>query len=59
MDAKFKVEVTAKQRSYDDDFRVSVTHNGYQWQAIGLARDEMQVVIEAMQAALNGIVTTE
>lgn len=50
---KFQVEVTTKQRDYDDDFRVAITHNGYQWQAIGLSKDEMVRVIHAMQEALK------
>ena len=49
----FAVEVTPKQRDYDDDFRIAITHNGYQWQAIGLSREEMPKVIAAMQAALK------
>jgi len=49
----FKVEVTPKQRDYDYDFRVAITHNGYQWTAIGLRKDEMARVIIAMQEALK------
>ncbi len=54
--SKFAVEVTPRPPSraeYDDEFRVAITHNGYQWQAIGLSGDEMQKVIDAMQAALS------
>lgn len=51
--SKFKVEVTTKQRDYDDDFMVAITHNGYQWQALGLSKDEMGLVIHAMQEALK------
>jgi len=51
--AHFKVEVTTKKRDYDEDFRVAITHNGDQWQAIGLSKDEMASVILAMQIALK------
>ena len=51
----FRVEVTprAQGREWDDDFRVSITHNGYQWQAIGLTKDEIPKVIDAMQGAIG------
>jgi hypothetical protein len=51
----FKVEVT-KQRSpnFAGELSLSVTHNGYQWQSVGLMPDEAAQVIEALRAAIRG-----
>ena len=52
MEPNFAVKIKTKVREWDDDFTVLITHNGYQWQGIGLSADEMSKVIEAMQKAI-------
>jgi hypothetical protein len=55
MSPNFAVEVRPKKADPfgDYDFTVLITHNGYQWTAIGMDADEMSKVIEAMQNVLS------
>ena len=39
--------------SYSDEFNLSVTHNGYQWKAIGLLPYEASEVIKELEKYLS------
>lgn len=47
---RFKVEVT---KGTDGEVRVAITHNGYQWQAVGLLPAEAETVITAIRGYLD------
>jgi hypothetical protein len=50
----FGVEVRlSRNPEYEGEKVLSVTHNGNQWQSIGLLPDEILKVITALQETLN------
>ncbi len=47
---RFDVAVSlTKHPTFDGEIDLSITHNGYQWQAMSLAPHEAQKVIKALQ----------
>ncbi len=50
----FKVEVRVEiPLSYEDEFQLSITHNGNQWQQLSLLPDEAKQIIEALNEYLE------
>ncbi len=50
----FKIEVGVKlPLGYEDEFQLSVTHNGNQWQGLSLLPDEAKQIIEALNEYLE------
>jgi hypothetical protein len=54
----FKAEVTLQRSpNFAGEFSLSITHNGYQWQSIGLMPEEAEQVIAALRSFIDSAKT--